>query len=172
MKLPANVQGKSSLYFEKRYVAGPLFFAFNLLLVLFLSCSKEKNPSANKETQHKGIDVRLGKQKAKKTNTLAQAKEYYNRGVFNQKQGMQEKAIIEFRKAIQLNSSYTEAHREYMNLMESQGKKSEILEEYKGKVQQNPSGYWREEGHYEKAGYPICGCLPMPGHGCRRSRPG
>ena len=121
MKLPANVQGKSSLYFEKRYVAGPLFFAFNLLLVLFLSCSKEKNLPSNKETQHTGISIQLGKQKAKKTNTLVQAKEHYNRGIFNQKQGMQKKAITEFKEAIRLTSRLCRSIQQHRNVLPVSG---------------------------------------------------
>ena len=145
MKLPANVQGESSLYFEKRYVVGPAFVTFNLLLVLFLSCSKEKNPSANKETQHKGIDVQLDKQKAKKTNTLAQAKEYYNRGVFNQKQGMQEKAIIEFRKAIQLLPDYAEAYNNIGTSYQFLGEYDKAIQSYQKSVEAQPDLI---EGHH------------------------
>ena len=108
MKLVATVQGESGLHFGNRYAAGP-FFAFSLLLVLFC-CSKGKNPSSNKEIQTKEIDTQWVERTVQKTNTLAQAKEHYNRGIFNQKQGMQKKAITEFKEAIRLHPDYAEAY--------------------------------------------------------------
>jgi len=44
-----------------------------------------------------------------------------------------------------LNPLYTEAHREYMDLMREQGEKTEILAEYQAKVEQHPNS---EVYHY------------------------
>ena len=54
---------------------------------------------------------------------------HYNLGVKLIRKGNTNEAIAEFRKAIQLYSSYTEAHLKYIDLMERQGKKTEILDD-------------------------------------------
>jgi len=72
------------------------------------------------------------------------AEVHYNLGIESKQKDINA-AIAKFREAIQLDPFYTEAHREYIDLMEKQGKKAEILEEYKVKVQQNPSS---EMYHY------------------------
>lgn len=70
---------------------------------------------------------------------------HYNQGVALKEQGKPDKAIAQFKETIQLNPLYTEAHKEYMDIMLQQGKKAEILEEYQAKVQQHPDS---EVYHY------------------------
>ena len=89
-----------------------------------------------------GKEISLPQEPATQTAETAEA--HYNLGLALENKD-KEKAIAEFKKAIQLNPFYTEAHRKYMDLMREQGKKAEILEEYQAKVQQNPES---EVYHY------------------------
>ncbi|MCH8290433.1 tetratricopeptide repeat protein [Candidatus Poribacteria bacterium] len=76
---------------------------------------------------------------------MVDAQTHFEQGQACQKQNKLNEAIAEFKEAIQLNPFYTEAHREYMNLMIAQGKKTKILAEYQATIQQNPSS---EVYHY------------------------
>ena len=137
MKLLATAQGESSLYLGKKYATGP-FVAFSLLLVLFFSCSKGKGSSSNKEIQIKEIDTQLVERTAQKTNTSAQAKEYYNQGVLYQEQGMQEKAIKEFKEAIQLRPDYAEAYNNIGTSYQFLGKYDKAIQSYRKSVEVQP----------------------------------
>ncbi|MEW6095287.1 MAG: hypothetical protein AB1567_01995 [bacterium] len=78
-----------------------------------------------------GFNSVQAQQSDKATTPKWQAEDYYQKGLEYKKNKKPILAIESFKKAIELKPLYTKPHREYQDIMEKEGKKEDLLKEYK-----------------------------------------